>query len=201
MERRIHTVGNMVDVPALELTCHHSDDRSIMFLGKMNYDPNIVAVNYFADEIFSELRKGKPQLKFDIIGADPAESVKRLSRREGINVTGFVDSVTPYFQNATVVVAPMLTGAGIQNKIIQAMSYRCCVATTTIGAEGLDIKNGEIAILGTTEEWISGLINLLENPHKRRIMGDKARAYVEKFLSKDSISNQFWDFINDVPRC
>lgn len=195
MRKIIHTVGNMVKIPPEEEVCTHTSSSDIIFVGKMSYDPNIVAVTFFVNEIFPRLRNSYPDIKFTIIGANPTEQVKKLAETEGVKVTGFVDSIVPYFIDSTIVVAPMLTGAGIQNKIIQAMSHGCCVATTPTGAEGLTISNDEIAIYRTSDEWIDGLNELLGNHRLRVEMGKRAREYVIENLSPQIISRQFWDFI------
>lgn len=198
MEKIIHTVGNKVDIPKDDDVAKHTVDNQIIFVGKMSYEPNVVAVTYFANFVFPKLKEIIPDLRFTIIGANPDNRVYKLGEISGVVVTGFVDSVEPYFQNSTIVVAPMLTGAGIQNKIIQAMSYGCCVATTSIGAEGLSIENNEIAIFGNEQDWIEGLSIMLKNRNLRREMGVKARNYVIEHLSNDVIAKQFWNFINSV---
>ncbi|MBD5281038.1 MAG: glycosyltransferase [Bacteroides sp.] len=198
MAKVIHNVGNMVIIPPDESIAWHSYENNIIFVGKMSYEPNIVAVNYFAKKIFPHIRRLHPTIKFYIIGANPDSRVLRLSEIDGIEVTGYVETLEPYFQTSTIVVAPMLTGAGIQNKIIQAMSYGCCVATSSIGAEGLTIEDGEIAIYNSEEEWISGLILLLSDSNLRRRMGNNARKYVMNHLSKDVIESQFRIFIDSV---
>lgn len=86
-------------------------------------------------------------LTFTIVSANPTTAVKKLTSIPGIEVTGFVSSIEPYLVNSSIVVAPMLTGTGVQNKIIQAMAYSYCVATTSTGTEGLELDGDEIAIL------------------------------------------------------
>lgn len=197
MRKIIHTVGNMVKIPPDDEVSVHLSPVHIIFVGKMSYEPNIVAVIFFVKEIFPVLRKSYPELKFTIIGANPTEQVKKLEDIDGVKTTGFVKSIIPYFLDATIVIAPMLTGAGIQNKIIQAMSHGCCVATTPIGAEGLRIEDNEIAIYSTVQEWIDGLKGLLDNRQLRIDMGTRARQYVINHLSPAIISRQFWDFIRN----
>lgn len=196
MSLGIYTVGNMVKIPdANRISCHNGD-MTLTFVGKMNYEPNVVAVTYFAKRVFPALKAEFPKLRFLIVGAHPDKRVLSLTKdSNGIEVTGMVESIEPYFQTATVIVAPMLTGAGIQNKIIQAMSYGCCVATTTIGAEGLDITNGEIAILDGVDEWVSTIPRLLLDRKERMAMGKAARLYVIEHMSPYNISQQFWKFI------
>lgn len=200
MSDKICVVGNYIEIPEKDFNLEEKENNSIIFVGKMSYEPNILAVSYFVKSIFLKLRNRYPDLKFTIVGANPDERVKKLCCYDGVEVTGYVESIEPYFQKATIVVAPMLTGAGVQNKIIQAMSYGCCIATTPIGEEGLCIKKNEIAIFSTTQDWIDGLSCLLENKKERIEMGKRARNNVEKFLSKDAIRLQFIEFIKDVVR-
>ena len=124
----------MVKIPDVGSIALHESVGNIIFVGKMSYEPNIVAVNFFSTQIFPLLKAKYSELKFIIVGANPDERVRKLADIEGVTVTGFVDSIERYFRHSTIVVAPMLTGAGIQNKIIQALSFGCCVAKTTIGA-------------------------------------------------------------------
>lgn len=192
----LHLVGNYINLPSEKHLCLHTEPRKIVFLGKMSYAPNILAVTNFAENIFPALRKRFPDIEFYIVGATPTKQIISLGEIPGVTVTGFVDSIEPYFKNATIVIAPMLTGAGIQNKIIQAMASGCCVATTPRGKEGLIIENEEIAILDSNKDWITGLTTLIEDPEKRREMGRKAREYVKNNLSKEHISSQFNKFMN-----
>ena len=198
MNREIYVVGNKVDIPDVCDISQHNDENLLLFVGKMNYEPNVVAVTSFAQNVLPGLLKFHPELQFLIVGAHPDKRVKKLADEKNIVVTGFVDSLEPYFQQATIVVAPMLTGAGIQNKIIQAMSYACCVATTPIGAEGLHINNDEIAVWKSIEEWIIGINSLLNNREVRKKMGMSARQYVIDNLSPAIVEKQFWKFVENA---
>lgn len=195
MAKKIYVVGNSVDIPDNSRISQHDNNDTIIFIGKMSYNPNIVAVTFFVTQVFPILLLSFPHLKFVIVGATPDVRVQQLANNKNIIVTGFVDSIEPYLQHAAIVVAPMLTGAGIQNKIIQAMSYACCIVTTTIGAEGLNIVNNEIAIVDGAEEMAERITYLLRNKDERCLMGRTARQYVMNNLSEEVIIEQFWNFL------
>lgn len=197
MAKTIHVVGNKVYIPNDSEVCKHENSNLIIFVGKMSYEPNIVATTFFANHVFPELLQRFPSLRFVIVGANPDKRVSDLANLINVEVTGYVDSVEPYFQKASIVVAPMLTGAGLQNKIIQAMSYGCCVVTTPIGAEGLDISNQEIAVVDGKEQMVAVITDLLLDYNMRVIMGKMARSYVMEHLSETVISKQFWNFMED----
>lgn len=196
MAENIYVVGNKVDIPDNECISKHESEGILLFVGKMDYEPNVIAVTSFAECILPNLLITNSELQFQIVGAHPDIRVRQLVNSSNIQVTGFVESIEPYYQNATIVVAPMLTGAGIQNKIIQAMSYGCCVVTTPIGAEGLTINHNEIAVWKSDNEMIDGINDLLTNREKRIVMGRKARQYVIDNLSTGIIAQQFWAFMD-----
>lgn len=194
----IIVINNYVDFPDESKICKHTSTDIIMFLGKMDYEPNITAVSHFVKNVFPELKNNHPHLKFIIVGAKPTKGIQELSQFDGIDVTGFVESTEPYFQDATIVIAPMLSGAGVQNKIIQAMSYGCCVATTDIGAEGLTLQGNDLEILNTDKEWISGLTDLLSDKEKRKKIGMNARQTIQNTLSKEIVFQQFQKLFSNI---
>lgn len=196
MLNKIYVVENMVPIPNEAFISMHDCDNLLVFVGKMNYEPNIIAVTHFAEHIFPALRQIHPDLTFLIVGAHPTDKVKQLAQLPGISVTGYVEEIEPYLQKATIVVAPMLTGAGVQNKIIQAMSYGCCVVTTPIGAEGLHLQKEEIGVFDDEKSMISGMLNLLKDKELRKQKGAAARQYVINNLSEEIVVNQFWKFIS-----
>lgn len=133
--KHIEVIGNSVDFD--DQLIIPNDSRNIVFVGSMFYEPkysccndfcSICATSYFA---FGFIRR------FYIVGSRPSASVCRLAS-EHVIITGFVDDPKFYLKKASVVVVPMYSGAGVQNKIIEAMSIGCCVVTTEIGAEGLE---------------------------------------------------------------
>ncbi|MDY4044350.1 MAG: glycosyltransferase [Marinifilaceae bacterium] len=192
--RDIQVIGNYVDVSGDKI-CHQEGNYNVVFVGKMNYEPNITAVKYFACDVFPLIREKVKQVKFFIVGANPPEIVQRLGVQEGVIVTGFVDDVTDYMRMAAVSVAPMRSGAGIQNKILQAMALGGCVVTTSIGAEGLDVKQGGIVVEESSLKMAETIIHLLEHPTERARIGKQAIQYIYNNLVANIVEKQVREFI------
>lgn len=190
-----YIVHNYVDMPQADELCDQANTRQqISFIGKMDYEPNITAVKFFVREIFPELRKRNPCLEFHIVGACPSSEVKNLESG-GIYVRGYVDSLTDIFRSSAVIVAPMLSGSGIQNKILQAMSHHCCVVTTPIGAEGLDSTSNAFVISDSSCDMVQAIDKLMADPGLRSEYGKAAGQYVADCFSPQHVSREFDIFI------
>jgi glycosyltransferase involved in cell wall biosynthesis len=123
-----------------------ADPPKIVFLGSMDWEPNIDAVTYFCREIFPRIRAKVPGALFQIVGRSPHATVRQLAS-EAVEVTGTVPSVTEYLRDATVFVVPLRIGGGTRLKIFEAMASGKAVVSTTIGAEGLAVESGRDLIL------------------------------------------------------
>lgn len=195
---QIYLVHNSVPVHQNQKSC--AEKNQICFLGKMNYEPNVSAVRYFAKSIFPKLLALHPQLEFRILGAFPNAAVKQLGVQPNITVTGFVKALRQNLYSAKLVVAPMVTGAGIQNKILIAMACGRCVVTTPLGAEGLIELSGtddELVIAQDSQEMIEKIDVLLREADKRTQIGQNAKKYVSKFYSEQKISNQLLSILEN----
>ena len=189
-------VPNYVHIPQ-NIPPKNHNSKNIVFVGKMDYEPNIMAATFFAQQVFPIIRQ-KGDYKFVIVGMNPTETVQKLAQKDVVIVTGKVDSVEPYYQDAAIVVAPMLSGSGIQNKIIEAMAQECCVVTTSFGAEGLEEISDGIVITSTNPQLMSEtIISLLENDSRRAMISRKARLLTQQFLSYEKVQKYFRNFIAD----
>ncbi len=196
LNKEIVIVPNSVDIPKESIV--QSNDFNIVFVGSMFYEPNIIAVTTFAKNVFPLILKKIPTAKFYIVGNRPAEKVKKLAN-DNIIVTGFVEDPKKYLHISNIVVAPMYSGAGVQNKILEAMSMGCCVVTTTIGAEGLgNIVNGqEVTIEDKYDKMASTITRLLTNRPERQRMGLMAKNYVKNNFSFNKVLSIFEQIINE----
>ncbi|HXF68197.1 MAG TPA: glycosyltransferase [Thermoflexus sp.] len=162
----IQVIPNGVDLERFRPTGHSRRDPStLLFMGTMYYYPNIDAVLYFFKEIYPILRRARPDLRVQIVGHRPPPEIQRLAEYPGVEVTGSVPDVRPYYERATVFIVPLRLGGGTRLKIIEAMAMGLPVVSTSVGAEGLEIHPGEdILIADDPQAFADSVLRLLSDP-------------------------------------
>ncbi|MFL6706903.1 MAG: TIGR03087 family PEP-CTERM/XrtA system glycosyltransferase [Massilia sp.] len=159
-----------------------SNERAMVFTGAMDYWPNVDAVQWFAADIFPQLRARFADVRFYIVGARPNAAVQALAQLPGVIVTGTVPDVRPYLAYAAVSVAPLRIARGIQNKVLEAMAMACPVVVSPQALEGIDaLPDADLLLAdgaGAFTESVAGLLQT-PNPH----LGPVARAKVEQLYS------------------
>lgn len=153
----------------------------VVFVGAMDWMPNVDGVEYFCREIWPLVLKRIPGARFRIVGRNPVERVQSLACAN-IEVTGVVPSVVEHLREAAVVVVPLRIGGGTRLKIYEAMAMGRGVVATTIGAEGLDVQNGDdIVLADDSESFAARVIALLEDIPLRRKIERAAVASAARF--------------------
>lgn len=175
------------------------EENRIVFLGKMDYYPNEDAVIYFAKEIFPLVKEKIKDLEFIIVGAYPTKRVLQLEEIKGVKVTGFVEDPYAYIEKAKVVVAPLRFGAGIQNKILEAMALRKAVVTTSVGAQGIEGEDGRhFIVVSKHEEMAEKVSEIFHDNGRRKIIGENARALIEEKYTWDVIGQKLLREIEEI---
>jgi len=140
----------------------------LIFLGRMDYFPNIDAVQLFANEIFPLVRRAIPTAKFRIVGSNPSAAVRDLAKIPGISVTGHVRDVRPHLYDAAVAVAPLRIARGTQNKILQFLATGVPVVTTPQAAKGIGAEPGKHFLVAEgAEQFAAEVIRLLQDAELR----------------------------------
>lgn len=129
-----------------------STEPSVLFCGAMDYNPNIDALRWYFGEVHDRLRGLVPNLRVWIVGKAPVAEVVAYGARPGVTVTGGVPDVRPYYRRAWLQIVPLRIGGGTRLKIVESMAMGTPVVSTTIGAQGLDLRHGEDILLADTPE-------------------------------------------------
>ncbi len=173
-------------------------EYTVAFMGKMNYAPNVDAVLFFVKNSYHRLKRRYPELQFRIIGGNATAEIRKLEQTDGIRLLGFVKNPAKYLQEASIVIAPMISGSGLQNKIVQAMYLGCTVLTTPVGADGLKNVTGRELIIADKEKIAEKLEYYLrpEAEEERRRIGRNARAYIERYYSREKIERDILELFS-----
>jgi len=160
----------------------------VLFVAGFGHPPNISAAVWFANHVWPGLHKENSTLKLHLVGSNPSPEVMALAC-ESIRVTGFVTDATllEYYQHARVAIAPLLYGAGIKGKVVEAMFHGVPVVTTPVGAQGLGDGEGALSVSADHEEQ-SLQIKLLLNDDKYWLTRSAASTrFVRRHFTYDNV--------------
>jgi len=145
-------------------------------------------VLWFADHVLPQLLAYFPQLHFWIVGKNPHARLDRLATHPHITITGAVPDIQPYIVHADVYVAPLLAGGGTRLKILEALAMARPVVSTRLGADGIDVSDGEhLALADSPTAFAKRCQNLLRQRHAASAMGRRGRILVEMGYNWDRI--------------
>jgi glycosyltransferase involved in cell wall biosynthesis len=173
------------DIPPLDRVRNAKrEPGAIAVSGVMSTYTNVDAVSWFAREVFPRVERQVPHATFWIIGRNPQRAVRALERPSKVIVTGEVPDVYDWLCRAEVGVAPLRIGAGMQNKIVQAMACELPVVATSVANEGIGAQNDyQIAVRDDPSEMAEALVGLLRDADAREKMGRAGREFVESHWS------------------
>lgn len=178
---KVHVVGNGVDFEHFQpASSAASAEPQLVFTGSMDYRPNVEGVCWFAHNVWPALHEQNPELSFQIVGRNPAAAVRQLGAMPGVTVTGAVPDIRPYLAEATVAIAPLKIGRGVQNKVLEAMAMGRAVVASPEALVGLDVAEGtDILSAATPAQWRRRIQQLLADPDQRAVLERNARACVQ----------------------
>lgn len=171
----------------------------IVFIGSMDWEPNIDAVDYFCSQVWPAIRKEFPDAIFQIVGRNPFPKVQRWAG-ESVQVTGTVPSVAEYLEKASVVVVPLRIGGGTRLKIFEAMAMGKAMVSTAIGAEGLEVQSGrDLLVADSAIAFAEAVILLIRDAALRRRI-ELAAVQLAAQYDWSHVVGQFADVLTSVLR-
>jgi len=191
--REISWVPTGVDIEFFSPPGHIQHDLDLVFVGSMDWMPNDDGVVWFLANVLPLIRTKRPDCSLAIVGRRPSASLRKLAKDDPrIVVTGTVTDVRPYLWRSKVSIVPLRIGGGTRLKIYEAMGAQVPVVSTTIGAEGLDVRDGEnIALADSPREFADRCLALLDDADARRRLSSAAWEMVSSCYSWDVVSRKF----------
>ena len=166
---------------------------SLVFVGTMNWYPNIAAMEFLLRDVWPALKRELPAVTLDIAGSNPPASLVQLGRAApGVSVHGYLPDVRPLLDSAALFVCPIRDGGGTKLKVLDAFAMRKCVVAHPVACEGIHVTPGKDVIFASTpQEFIGAVRAQLSDASRRAAVGAAARALVEREYSFSAIGARF----------
>lgn len=190
--RRAYVVENGVDMSSFRSSGSPRVPDRLLFVGSLDWRPNLDGVVQFIEQTLGRIRASRPNAEFHIVGRRPPEWLRELAHRTaGVVLHADVEDVRPHFDASQLMVVPLRIGGGSRLKILEAAAMRLPVASTRIGAEGLEFIPGQHYLAANSiAELTAPIIDALENPDRLIPMAESAFAVAEEKYDWDVIADK-----------
>jgi polysaccharide biosynthesis protein PslH len=189
------TIPNGVDVEFFRPAGTATRPDSMIFVGTMNWYPNVSAVLFLLREIMPRIRAKRPNATLDIVGANAPPEVRQLAAETpGATLHGFVPEVRPLIDSAALYVCPIRDGGGTKLKVLDAFAMEKCLVADPIACEGIAVENEkDVVFASSPEEYEARVLELFDDEVRRRAIGKRARELVASNYSFESIGRRLAD--------
>lgn len=199
----IHIIPNGVDFDFFDRTKIPSPAGAapkwdIVFCGNMGYEPNVHAAQYLVKEVMPLVWKEVPGATVLLAGANPKHGVSNLAS-DKVSVSGYVADIRECYAASSIFVAPMLTGSGLQNKLLEAMAMQLPCVTTSIANDSLGARDGSEVLIGdNAEDFAAHIVSLLHDADKRASLAQSGRQYALDHFSWETSCQQLEAVLKSV---
>jgi len=178
---KVQVLPNGVDLTYFSPNGSKPEAETLVFSGKMSYHANVTMALHLIQNIMPYVWAERPGAKVVIVGQSPPSKVQNLGRDPRVTVTGYVPDIRPYLRQATVAVAPSAYGAGIQNKVLEAMACGTPVVATERAIMALKLQpEHDILVANAAEAFAQQVLRLLAEPTLRETIGHNGYNYVKQ---------------------
>ncbi|MEP0842929.1 MAG: glycosyltransferase [Phycisphaerae bacterium] len=197
--RRVECIPHGVDCDHYRPMAVPEDENRVIFWGSLTFGPNIAAILMFAEKVWPLVLKARPQARWTIIGRGDSPLLTPVRRMKGVDYLGYVDDLRPHAAGAAVAVVPMVSGAGIKNKIMEAWALaRPVLCTPTALGDLPGVHGHNVWLARRPRELADGLLTLLADRELRRRLGWAGRQTALRHCSWDRAAEAFERLCRDV---
>ena len=174
----------------------------ILLVGNFAYEPNIDAALYFSNQIFPLVLQAVPDAKLFIVGNEPPPQILSLRSNRQIVVTGYVESVMPFYRMADVVVCPLRIGGGVKVKVLEALYAGKAIVSTSVGAQGLGSNTCQALTVANDEtHFAQSVVRLIQDPEERLKLERNALTYAKNLPTWDHATQAFVKCYEETISC
>jgi glycosyltransferase involved in cell wall biosynthesis len=196
----VEVIPHAVDESAfLPPAIQHRERGRIIFHGVLSVAPNITAAEFLAREVMPLVRAAMPRANLAIVGRTPSRRVRALGRLDGVRVIGEVRDIAAWLAGSHACAVPMLTGAGVKNKLLEAMASGLPCVVTRLALGGMCANPGRDLLVGEgADEFAAQLVRVLQNDKLAAALGAAARAYVMSQHSAAAVATELTRIFDKV---
>ncbi|MCY3865154.1 MAG: glycosyltransferase family 4 protein [Chloroflexi bacterium] len=193
----IDVIANGIELERFQPSHRGRDAGTLLFVGNYEYPPNQDAVRVLVEQALPELRRTIPQARLQLVGLNPPDWMRALANDQ-IEVTGSVPDVRPYLAQATVFVCPLRIGAGLKNKVLEALAMGIPVVATPLSVDGIQVRHGESAIVAPVDRIAEETARLLRDDALRERLSRNGRALVEAQYSWERTADSYERLYDEI---
>jgi glycosyltransferase involved in cell wall biosynthesis len=184
-------IPNGVDLDYFSPTGYEPKDPALLFTGNYDYAPNVDAALRLVRDIFPRVKRTVPRARVYIVGGNPPPVLQAYAS-EDIEITGRVPDMRPYFEFSLIFVSPLRMGAGIKNKVLEAMAMGKPVVATPLSCDGIPVVQRRHVMLGLSDDDLANAtIELIQASALRRQIAANGRALIEQRFTWRRIAEQY----------
>jgi glycosyltransferase involved in cell wall biosynthesis len=184
-------IPNGVDIEYFTPTGYEPDEPALLFTGNYDYAPNLDAALRLVRDIFPRIKQAIPRARLYIVGGNPSPELMAFAS-DAVEITGRVPDLRPYFEMSMIFVSPLRLGAGIKNKILEAMAMQKPVVATPLSCDGIPILQGHHVLLGITDDdLIKNVFQLFKDNKLRQQMAINGRKLVEQRFTWARVADMY----------
>jgi glycosyltransferase involved in cell wall biosynthesis len=186
----VRVFPNAVVDPGVEPGGGGLERYCFLFVGTLSYFPNEEGLTFFVRRVLPRLRRAtRRDVVLRIVGGNPTPALIQLAKEPNVELVGPVSNLAPWYREADAVVVPIRAGGGTRIKAIEAFSYRRPVVGTTIGLEGLDVRDGRDVLLADDAAALAHqCLRLMENPELGQQLAEQAYALFKRAYSPEAMA-------------
>lgn len=184
----LHIIPNGVRLPPLVVA--EREPYTLLFVGNFEYAPNTDAALRLVQDILPRVQQSLPAARVWLVGNAPPPVLRALASPT-VTVTGYVDDLAPYYQRASVFVSALTLGAGLKNKILEALAHGLPVVATPLSVDGIAVQHRTHALTGSVEELAGLVVEALRDEALRVRLAQQGRALVEEDYSWQSVAARY----------
>lgn len=175
-------IPNGIELERFHAQAIERDPATVLFVGNFAYPPNQDAARALIDTLLPQIRQALPQARLQLVGVNPPDWL-RAAANAHIEVSGAVPDVAPYLARASIFLCPLRVGAGLKNKVLEALAMGIPVVATPLSVEGIAVRDGESASIAPFSQLAARAITLLKDEALCRRLSKKGWALIQSRYS------------------